>query len=96
MSDATVQTGTSMVREKATEEDLAQLQRLRRDAEYYHAHYEELLARYPEMWVAIYEEEVVGAAADLRDLLLSMNERGIPRGRGLVEYLAREPRLLVL
>lgn len=96
MSDSTVRNGTSIVRVKATEEDLAQLQRLRRDAEYFHAHYEELLAQYPDMWVSIYNEEVVGAASDLRDLLRMRMERGVPPGQGLVKYLTREPRILVV
>ena len=94
MSDATVQTGASMVRKKATEEDLAQLRRFHRDVEYYHAHYEELLARYPEMWVSIYNEEVVGAAPDLRDLLRMRMERGVPPGQGLVVYLDSARRVI--
>ncbi len=96
MSDSTVQTGTGLVRKKATEEDLAQLERFHRDVEYYNVHYEELLAQYPEMWISIYNQEVVGAAPDLRDLLRLRMERGVPPGQGLVKYLTRERRILVL
>jgi hypothetical protein len=96
MSDARAQTGASRVRKKATEEDLAQLQRFHRDVEYYNAHYDELLAQYPEMWISIYNEAVVGAAPDLRDLLRIRMARGVPPGQGLVKYLTRERRILVL
>jgi len=42
--------------------DRAELARFKRDVEYYEAHSRDLLERYPEEWVAIYNESGAGAA----------------------------------
>jgi hypothetical protein len=43
------------------QQELAQYQR---DAHYFDEHRGELLAQYPEHWVAIYHQQVVGVAKD--------------------------------
>ena len=48
-----------------------QLQRFKKDTEYteyYEQHREELLDSYPEQWVAMFREKVVGASPDLDKL----------------------------
>ena len=65
----------------------AELQRFKKDTAYYQAHYEELLEQYPEQWVAIYDEQVVGASPDFDQLLDDLNTKGVPSGRGLIEHL---------
>lgn len=81
---------------KATPEQLAESERFGRDFEYYNAHREELLAQYPEMWVAIYKQQVVGVASDPRELLVAVRNQGVPRGRGLFQFLTRTPEVLIL
>ena len=80
----------------ATKEQQTEWERFRRDTAYLDAHYEELLNRYPEQWIAIFNQEVVGAGADFERLLAEIEERGIPVGRALVEYLTRDEELLIL
>jgi len=58
-----------------------ELERHRRDAEYFQAHRQELLERYPERWVAVYNQEVVAAAKDQKRLLRQLERRGVPSGR---------------
>jgi hypothetical protein len=74
----------------------AELQRFKRDTAYYEAHQEELLEQYPEQWVAIYDERVVGADADLHHLLTTIKEKGISPGQALVEYITSKDELLIL
>lgn len=72
------------------------LERFDRDAAFYEAHREELLQQYPERWVAIYNQEIVGAAEDLKQLIAQLERKGIPRGRAFVEYVTSNEELLIL
>jgi hypothetical protein len=63
-------------------------EQFRSDALYFDAHREELLARYPEQWVAIYCTKVVGVAAEHQDLLSQLASSGVPRGRAYIQYAA--------
>jgi hypothetical protein len=74
----------------------ADMGRFKRDVAYYEAKREELLQQYPEQWVAIYNQEVVGAARDLRRLLTQIVKKGVPRGRAFVEYVTDKEELLIL
>jgi hypothetical protein len=74
----------------------AELQRCKRDTAYYEAHQEELLEQYPEQWVAIYDERVVGADADLYHLLSTIKEQGFSPGQALVEYVTSKDEILIL
>jgi hypothetical protein len=64
--------------------------------DYYAEHRDELLARNPEMWVAIFDLQLVGVAEDPRALVDALKERRIPAGQALVKHLTRENALLVL
>ena len=72
------------------------LRRFQQDADYFEDHYEELLAQYAGQWIAIYQQQVVGAAVELADLLAALTERGIPVGQTLVEFVADQEELLVV
>lgn len=73
-----------------------ELARGREDALYFEEQRETLLARYPNHWIAVYDKEVVGTARELRDLLLQLDERGVPRSRVFLEYLSTDKVVLVL
>jgi len=51
------------------QEKQAALRRFHQNVEYFHVHWRELLKRYPEQWVAILDEEIVGVNPDYADLL---------------------------
>lgn len=73
-----------------------ELERYRRDAFYLEQHREELLRQYPEQWIAIYHEQVVGAAKDPRRLIRQLERKGIPPGEVFEEFLTNKDELLIL
>lgn len=72
------------------------LEGLKRNGEYYEAHQDDLLARYPEQWIAVFNEQVVGADADFDQLLDSLDERGIPSENTLIEYATAKDEVFIL
>jgi hypothetical protein len=74
----------------------AELQRFKRDTQYYEAHREELLTQYPEQWVAVFNQQVVGAAPDFEQLLAMLEQSGVPVERTLIEHVTRKEELLIL
>ena len=70
--------------------------RVNPNAEYYEAHYDELLEQYPERWVAIYNQEVVGTASDARKLLTRLKQERLPLRKVLVKHLTREEEVFIL
>lgn len=79
-----------------TQEAQAELKRFKKDTAYLDTHYEELLEKYPEQWVAIYNQQVVGAAPDFDELLTELQEVGIPIERAVVEHLTGQEEVLIL
>ena len=73
-----------------------ELERFHADAEYFERHRQELLERYPERWVAVYNQEVVGSAKDIKRLVRQLERKGIQPGRTYREYLTEKEELLIL
>ncbi|MBI2323141.1 MAG: hypothetical protein HYU88_13860 [Chloroflexi bacterium] len=69
---------------------------MKRDTAYLQQHREKLLELYPEQWVAIFDEQVVGVAPEFDHLLDSLQARGVPVGQVLIEHLTRKEGLLIL
>lgn len=78
------------------QERQAELRRFHRDVRYYEAHQEELRERFPEEWVAIFNEQLVGANPDLEKLLDQLETNGVPAGRVYTHWVTRKPRVLIL
>ena len=74
----------------------AELERFKRDTQYYEAHREELLNQYPEQWVAILDQEVVGASPDPYQLIANLKKGGISTERVVLRHLTRQEELLIL
>ena len=74
----------------------AELQHFRKDTAYYEAHHEELLKKYPEQWVAIFDQQVAGASPDFEKLLDDLQTKGYSVGQVLVEHLTTHDELLIL
>lgn len=72
-----------------------ELDRFQDDMAYFDRHREEMLKRYPEKWVAIYNHEVVGAAKTLPRLITQLERRGV-RGKAFVDYVTEHEDLLIL
>ena len=47
----------------------------------------ELLYQYPDCWIAIYQKEVVGVASKLKDIIKQLNQKDVPRGYAVIEFL---------
>jgi hypothetical protein len=73
-----------------------ELDRFRQDMLFLDGHRDELLRRYPERWVAVYNGEVVGAAKDPKRLIRQLERKGIPPGEVYREYLTDREELLIL
>jgi hypothetical protein len=78
------------------EEAKAHLRRLQKDTRYFEAHQEELLRQYPEQWVAILDQEVLGTASDFEQLLDALKQKGVPLGQVLFKHLTEKEELWVL
>jgi len=74
----------------------AELQHFRKDTDYYEAHHEELLKKYPEQWVAIFDQQVVGTSQDYEELLTELEEKGVPIERTLFKHLTQKEELWIL
>ncbi len=73
-----------------------ELERFKRDTQYYEVHWDELLERYPEQWVSIFNEQVVAASPNLDEVLSQKKAKGVPAGHGLVEYVTTKEDVLIL
>ena len=74
----------------------AELERFKKDTAYYEAQHEELLKKYPEQWVAIIDQQVVGASQDYELLLTKLQEKGVPIERTLFKHLTQKEELWIL
>ena len=71
-------------------------QLFREDCEFLDAHYDELLEKYPERWVAVVDKRVVGADPDLDRLLTRLKPMGLPRNRIVTEKVTAEEEIWIL
>lgn len=76
--------------------DQLDLHRFRRDTSYFHAHRDELLKRYPEQWVAIFNEAVVGASDSYDDVLDQVEAKGVDLGIVFIGRATAKDELLIL
>ena len=74
----------------------AELQHFRKDTAYYEAHHEELLKKYPEQWVAILDQQVVGTSQEYELLLTELEKEGVPIERTLFKHLTQKEELWIL
>jgi hypothetical protein len=73
-----------------------ELQRFHSNVEYFHTHRDELLRQYPEQWVAIFDERVVGADSDYERLLKGLKADQIPLGKVYIQQATDRDELLIL
>lgn len=73
-----------------------ELTRFNADWKYFRDHYQELLAQYPEQWIAIYEGKVVGTATELSDLIDDLIRQGIHPGSVYHDFLTNSDDLLIV
>lgn len=71
-----------------------ELQHFDQDIQFFNAHHREILRLYPDRWVAVYDEQVVGADEDLRRLLKGLKALGYPPGSSLIRLMETNPMIL--
>jgi len=71
-----------------TQEVQQQLEEFRQDAQWFSDHDAELRTQYPDQWVAVYNQEVVGASSDAYALLDDLEAKGVPSNEALIKYLS--------
>ncbi len=63
----------------------ADMKRFHEDGQFFDAHYDELLEKYPERWIAVFYKEVVGSDTDFDRLLDDMKSQGFPLSRMVID-----------
>jgi hypothetical protein len=66
------------------------------DLAYYSAHYEELLSRYPGLWIAIFGQTVVGTGTDRERLVQDLRAQEILPERALIVNPSAEQETLIV
>ena len=66
------------------------------DWDFLETHYDELLEKYPEQWVAVVDKSVVGADSDLDRLLTRLKPLGLPKNRIVTEKLTSKEEVWIL
>jgi hypothetical protein len=82
-----------MVRWGSIAEEMEQYERDRRFLE---AHLPEWIERYPDYWVAVFQEELVGVSESVTQLLQILDEKGIPRARATLKFLTTKSKPMLL
>ena len=72
------------------------LQQFKKDTTYLDAHRTEWMEKYPDHWVVVFAEELVGFSPTLEDALGIAESKGAPRSRLAFEHLSSEPEDLIL
>ena len=77
-------------------EDQAEMAQFEKDISYAENHHEELLNQYPEQWIAILGQQVVGASTEAYQLIADLKKKGIPTEWVVVRHLTQQEELLIL
>jgi len=70
--------------------------RMQRDLEFLSTSRDQLVAKYDEQWVAIFNEAVVAHAHEVEQLVAQLRDQGISPDQLIVDYLTKEQRTLIL
>ena len=80
----------------ATADEQQWWERGMRDVEYFQRRERELIEQYPESWIAILDQEVVGVAPTFEELLAGLRARGMPTERVLIQDFTTSDDILLL
>ena len=75
---------------------LEEFRQYKKDRLFLEAHRAQWLEQYPDMYVAVYEEKLVGVAATVEELLAQVRAKGAPVSRYYREFLDSDPMDLVV
>jgi len=72
------------------------LRKLQQDAKLLSSKHANLLANYPERWIALYDGQVRADAPSLERVLAEVDELSLPREEVVIRYLDRSLRRMIL
>jgi hypothetical protein len=72
------------------------LRRFAADVHYLQSIRQDLLRKYAERWVAIYEGSLVGNAKTFHELLKQLSEKAVRQNEAVIEYLAKDRKAMLL
>lgn len=84
--------------EKAGGEELFEL-RLRRfedDVHYLQSIRPDLLRRYLDQWVAVFDKSIVGYGKSASELRKKLTQKGIPQNEAVIDFIASERKAMLL
>ncbi len=67
-----------------------------KDVDYFNSVWPEVLARFPDRYVAVYKGGIVADHETLSGILEAMDADGIPRHQAVLRYVASKPRKMIL
>ena len=73
-----------------------EFRQLEKDRLFMEAHRAQWLEQYPDMFVAVYEEKLVGVAATVEELVEQTRAKGVPTSRYYQQFLDSDPMDLVV
>ena len=73
-----------------------EFRRYKKDRLFLEAHRSQWLEQYPDMFVAVYEEKLVGVAATVEELVAQTRAKGVPAGQSYREFLDSDPMYLAV
>lgn len=79
-----------------TRKDKKDINQFKRDALFLEKHRDELVSKHPNKWIAVYNRRVQVVDSNLTKLLKILDQKGLPRGQTVVEFLSTEKKLLIV
>ena len=74
----------------------ASARQIRKDSLYLEAHRTQWMEQYPDMYVAVFQEKLVGAATTVDGLVEQLEAKGVPLGHYCWRFLDTDPMDLVV
>lgn len=78
------------------EKILAEMNQFKKDIEFLESRSKDLIKKYPDHWVAVYEEKLVGSNKDFSALFSELKKNEIPTNKTVIRFLSTKPIKIIL
>src|SRR3990172_6782242 len=73
-----------------------ELKRFRRAAHVLSSRHRRLIKKYPNQWIAVYDDDVIASGATLDAVLKEVAKRKVPQERTIVHFVEKNQRTMIL
>ena len=73
-----------------------ELKRFRRAARLLSSHHRRLIEKYPNQWIAVYDDDVIASGATLDAVLKEVARKKVPQERTIVHFVEKDQRTMIL